>query len=168
MATHDVTLPGSTRALFPPRCVVCEREHPGHETEVTVTGADPGPVLTDAALQAMGQQALQGTNLRFTVRVPACPGCARGLRWRHFLKAAALYGGALGGVVWLVLAIMWWDSKVLGILGLIVGIAEPVLWELFRPPPFTTTPAHGKVTYEFRSERCAREFADLNAPTQNH
>lgn len=164
MATFDIALPSGTRAVFPPRCVCCGKENPTGTTTLSVTGSGSGPSLAEVAVDAaIGSSSRAASNIRVTIQAPACPSCAKNLERRHFWKTVLLYAGALGGVVLLVVGLTTWHSFWLGGLGLTTGILGPVIWELKDPPAFTFTPAGAKITYEFRSESYASEFAGLNA-----
>lgn len=173
MATHDIQLRGKQRPQFPDLCVGCEKEHPQHTTEIVVTGSQATLGWTlDTALLATGT-AIQGTNMRVRVRVPACPACAAALDRRHFWKTILLYAsgltGAAAALAIIVLGARWGLSSgvtvFLGLLGLLAFICAPVIWELLDPPAFTITPSNGEVTYEFRSEKCANIFRALNPRT---
>jgi hypothetical protein len=168
MPTHDVTLPSKQRPKFPPRCVCCEREQAASTITLTVTGADEGPGFGEAALDAvLGSTSSRRGNRRFTVTVPACPKCGIALRRRHFWKTAFLYLGVLFGLILLLVALALWNSLAIGLVALFAGILAPVVWELIDPPGFTFTPAGGQITYEFRSQLCAQEFAQHNAVVED-
>jgi len=163
MGTHDVTLPSEKNAVFPPRCVGCELEHPTTEAEISVTGAHSGPGLGEAVVDAaLGAASRGGSNIRVTLKVPACPACVRALERRHFWKTVALYGGALVGVAVGIVVMGLSGSTTLGVIVILSGVFLPVIWDLASPPGFTFTPMGAKMNYEFRSVLCAREFADAN------
>lgn len=162
MATFDHALPIGVRPLFPALCVGCELVNPGSEASITVTGGDEGPGLTESVIDAALGSATRRGNVSRTIKVPACPKCKAELERQHFWKTVALYGGALGGVVLLVVCIAEWHSVWLGLVGLGVGVCGPVAWELMHPPAFTITIMGGTINYEFRSERCAKEFMAMN------
>lgn len=164
MPTHDITLSGNIRAVFPPRCVCCELENPSSTASISVTGSGTSPGMAETVLDAATGATTRHSNLRVTVNPPACPQCAKSLQARHFWKTFWLYAGALGGVAVMAVILTFTGSVWLGMLGIAVGVLGPVIWELKDPPAFTITPANGKVTYEFRSEKCATEFAQRNLP----
>jgi|CXWL01.1.fsa_nt_gi hypothetical protein len=162
MATHDVPLPSNRRPQFPDRCVSCEREHPGNTVRLSVTGAGTTPGAAESMLDlALGSTAVS-SNRRVTVEAPACVGCGNALLRRHRWKTFWLYTGALGGTLLLLLILAGGGSVWFGLAALAMGILAPVIWELRWPPGFTFTPAGAQITYEFRSERVAQEFAASN------
>lgn len=173
MATHDIKLPGRQRPRFPGRCVSCERPRPGDFARIAVTGSQSAlGWTTDAALLSATGSAVQGTNVRVKLEVPACPGCARRLERRHFWKTVMLYASGLLGAAALMAVILWANGQglsrgmgtFLGIVALLTIVAAPVVYELKHPPAFTVTPLDGQVTYEFASALCAEEFTHANTP----
>lgn len=164
MATHDVHLPSNRRPQFPDRCVSCERENPANSVSLSVTGAGTTPGFAEQALDAALGSNVVSSNRRVTVEAPACVPCGNALLRRHRWKSFWLYAGALGGTLLLLLVLVQTGSVWLGFVPLALGILAPVIWELRWPPGFTFTPAGAQITYEFRSERVAREFAAKNPP----
>ena len=171
MATHDITLQGSRRPVWPDRCVCCEAPQPGGIARIAVTGSRSTlGWTTDTAILAATGSALQGTNVRVKIEVPCCAKCGPALERRHFWKTVALYASGILGAAACIGIIVWSNSHgmssgvstTLGIAALLAILAAPVVYELKRPPAFTITPLEGRVTYEFVSALCAEEFARTN------
>lgn len=173
MATHDISLKGNQRPKFPDRCVGCELEHPGHLAKIAVLGSRSTVSWAwDAVDVASGGSGATSTMTRVHVEVPCCPKCARALERRHAWKTFLTYASGLGGAAVAILlgikGTSWGipksiNSFVAGI-ACVAVVALPVIWEFKSPPAFTITPHESHVLYEFRSARCAQEFAALNPP----
>lgn len=164
--SHDVPLPISQPPRFPDRCIVCEAPGPGGKATVRFLGDHRtqswGMDLIDmAAGITPGSSGVQ----MVTLEPPACPRCARQASRKSLAIVVAKYVGALAGVAGFVaLAAIGWIY--VGFVPLAAGLILPVVWELTNPPPLGATMTGDRVIYEFRSARCAQEFAALNLQSQ--
>jgi hypothetical protein len=155
----SVTLPAGRRPEFPRRCVVCDREEPGHAATLVANAHLPWWVPFGWFARVL------------ILEVPACPPCAARLRRRYWGRRAAclvLVAGLGAAGYWMVASDTPAGSvrHFLGDLA-VGGVASALLvpyalWEILRPLPFDTDPGRGSVEYHFRDARYAREFARLN------
>ncbi|MEE3719849.1 hypothetical protein V2H45_24210 [Tumidithrix elongata RA019] len=164
--THDVTLPIYVKPSFSPRCVVCECENPTAIADITVLVSAPVQGLAEDAVDLALDTHSPSGNRNISLQVPACPRCKKGLKRWHFWKLIVQYLGPLLGTALLILALIK-GLTYLGIGIVIVGIASPVIYELVNPPAFNATGSGRKLIYEFRSQRCSQEFAQLNQKEEN-
>jgi len=160
--THDITLPYHKNPQFPPRCVVCEALNPDAIAEVKVTIAIQRQGLTadlvDAVLDTPNRYS---NNTRITLKPAVCHQCRQGLKQYHFWKQIWQYLGPLLGVALFALFISI-HLTYLGVAALSAGIVLPVAYELVFPGAISATGSGRNVIYEFRSQLCAQEFAQLN------
>ncbi len=163
MATYDIALPSNVRAQFPDRCVSCELPHPSSTAELAVTGSSGGPGVGEQIVDAaIGTPNRITSNFVVRVTVPSCPKCAGPLRRRHGWMTFWLYVGALGGVAIGCAFLMMTKSVWIMLAFVLAGVLIPVIYNLKNPPAFTFTPMGQMICYEFRSELCAKEFAEKN------
>jgi len=165
--THDVALPYNKTPTFPPRCVVCETPNPGTIAELKIVVAAPSQGLAeDLADAALGTSNRFSGNTRITLKPPVCPQCKPGLKQYHFWKQIWQYLGPLTGVALFGLFAMK-GLVLIGGVALTAGIVLPVAYELVYPPAVSATGMGRKINYEFRSQLCAQEFAELNQDEQS-
>jgi hypothetical protein len=149
----DISLPRSHTPIFPDRCVACGFPQPDHFIRV---GTNTIGWWTIALW-------IPGT--RYSVEIPACESCRRRMsrqRWVRMavcgifvvvgVAVAAYLLGSLRGPLkrWLALGI--------ALLCMVPWFA----WELVFPRPVDLTAYSSTVTFEFRDEDYADDFASLN------
>lgn len=160
--THDISLPYHQTPIFPSRCVVCEALNPDAIAELKVVIASPPQGLTEDVVNAVLDTPNRGSNnVRLTLKPAVCRQCKKSLKQYHFWKQIWQYLGPLLGVAVFGIFIMK-HLTYIGVAGLIVGIVLPVAYELIYPPAINATGIGKNVNYEFRSQLCAQEFAQLN------
>ena len=147
-----VPLPTGTVPAWPDKCVVCGQGNPGAHTRV------------------IGRNNLKGRRVWAgwaSATVPCCPVCrgrlqgGRALRLMMTFLVAAV-SGCIG--IW-VASLLGWKNAAMGLtfLGfLCVGFFCQVMWEQLHPPEFDIEIGDYQITYWFRDERLAREFAAVN------
>jgi hypothetical protein len=149
----DVRLPKGEEPKFPDRCVACGRPEPGARFEVSTRTVKWWTLM----VWEVGE--------RFSVQVPACPGCVRRFRARRRVGIAAywLFCIAGVGVARLLLGDLRGPLRELPILGIALALMMPYfLWQVFHPPVLELTAYSKAVEYEFRDRKYAEEFAALN------
>jgi len=161
--THDIKLPYRQTPRFPPRCVVCEAPNPGAIAEVGIVIAVQtrglGGELVDMAFGGDTNNA--SNNIRIILKPAACPRCKPGLQRYHLWKQIWQYLGPLLGVAVMGLC-LYKHLTFLAVVAVLAGVVLPVAYELRFPAAISATGGFRAVIYEFRSQRCAEEFAQLN------
>ena len=159
MATHDVVLPSNKKVVFPSICVVCEKPHPDSHLELSLLGAKTEPILLQATGLAL-EGNTYGTNTNNEIKgIPACRGCLSGLKWYHRRLKFATYTAWLPGLLlMLALPLPTW----LGVIILLAFVVAPPILSIIFPPAFGATFLNDKATFEFKSEKVANEFRQLN------
>ena len=143
MGTFDVTLPVSQPPVFPPRCVVCEAENPNELVDLSFLGGN-----------------LWGNTTNKVNGVPACKGCASGLRRYHRWLKVSYYILPLVGVILAFVLKVPIFVRILIAIGFAVG---PGILSLIFPPSFGLTLTGGAANFEFKSKVVADEFAERNS-----
>jgi hypothetical protein len=148
----DVRLPNDQEPAWPEACVACERNARGHTFDLPATG------LSWKALLGINSSGVKLSH-------PLCDGCRLRFRARRWVTAFAGYAAAVGGA----LLGVWLFPGHEGVMSYVVygglalaGYVPVAAWELMRPPAFDATRGPKRTTYEFRSERYAHRFAELN------
>jgi hypothetical protein len=150
---HEVQLSKTRVPVWPDRCIVCERESPGHRV--------PFNTYKITALSTI----LMSFGDRERLTIPACVPCGRRLVWgararmvlAFVLCGAAFY--ALKGVFGLPAGI-WRTPAMIGYA--LVGIVPSVVLSFVMPPAFDVTSFEKSIDYEFKSKAYAAAFAALN------
>ncbi len=150
----DVNLPRNYDAVFPDRCVRCDRITDGNKMQVRTHSI----AWLTSLLLMFGKP--------FTVRVPVCRVCASRIRNRElfsFLSCITVAGLTMF-FLWphvtdfIPEAIRKWVA-----VGLILICLLPLLlFSIFNPPAFDLTAYSESVDYEFRCADYAKSFAELN------
>jgi hypothetical protein len=162
MATFDVTLPINKPVVFPPRCVVCEKSNPDGAIKLSILCANSSSTL-DLAVESgvfenIDSKTYSSNTLNKIDGIPACKGCAFGLKWYHRLLKFAYYTAWIPGIIPLVLGV----SKIISIPFLIVCAIAPGIFTLMFPPSFGASFWDDKANFEFKSQTTAKEFLQLN------
>lgn len=153
MLPLDVKLPKTQVPVWPDRCVVCERERPGHHIAFHTFKI----TAISTVLMSFGD--------REKLLIPACVACGRRLVWGA--RGRMVLAIALCGIVAYSLKTFvglpsgfWRTPSMLGyaLLGLLPGVA----YATFLPPAFDVTSFEKSIDYEFKSRAYATEFAALN------
>jgi hypothetical protein len=154
--SHDVKLPRTAKLRWPDRCVVCDRESPGHRFGF----ASHRITWFSSVTMTFGE--------RERSYVPACKACSTRLRVEVVVRAVLTLIVALA-IVYLLLRVFGRPSGIWGQLTLVgyaaLGVVPRVVASVFFPLPFDVTPYTENIVYEFRSQRLAEEFAALNHGT---
>jgi len=162
MSTFDITLPVTKAVVFPPRCVVCEKKNPDGSIKLSILGIKTAPLLvmaTDRALDLDLDPKYYGMNTSNKIEgIPACAGCATGLKWYHRLLKFAYYTAWLPGMVPILLGF----SIYLSMPFMILCAISPGVFTLIFPPSFGASFWDGKANFEFKSRGIAEEFLKLN------
>jgi hypothetical protein len=154
----DITLSRSQRAVFPDRCVACDRPSSGHKYKFVTSS-----IGWSTLAHVFGWLWIPGT--RVSVRVPTCHRCAWIIRVR--------YWGALLAMVTIMAIVIWLLNPLLSDLNntvrrlilfaaCLIAIIPIVAIDRFLPPAFDITASADTVNYEFVSPVCALEFMELN------
>ena len=162
MATFDVTLPINKQVVFPPRCVVCEKTNPDGAIKISILGANSSSAL-DLAIQSgvfdnIDLKTGASNSLNKIDGIPACKSCASGLKWYHRLLKLAYYTAWIPGIIPLVLGV----TKIISIPFLIACAVAPGIFTLLFPPSFGASFWDDKANFEFKSQKTAEEFLQLN------
>ncbi len=103
MATFDVTLPNAQHVVFPNRCVVCEKPNPDGLIKLSFIGIKTGSAIDkaiDGAVYHDFGAKRYGSNTSNKIDgIPACNGCASGLKWYHRLLKFAYYTAWIPGII---------------------------------------------------------------------
>lgn len=151
--TTDVNLPKSHVALFPDRCVVCEREHPSSHVRILT-----GSIGWWTFLWMFGSP--------FYVKAPACRFCGWKLQWMRLLSLAVTLT-----IVAVAMLYAWpylqphvpKAFRKWGMMGFaILCLLPQIIFEIVFPKPFDVTAFSDNVNYEFRSRRYAVDFSLQN------
>jgi hypothetical protein len=163
MGTYDVELPAQKRVIFPATCVVCEKENPDGDIELSILGANTGPMLLEVASLAVAESSYQAANSANQITgIPACKKCSGNLRWYHRLLKVATYTAWIPGVLALILLpVPIW----LGIIIFFGFVIAPAILSMIFPPAFGATFLNGRANFEFKSEKIAEKFKRLNGIT---
>jgi hypothetical protein len=143
--------------MFPSRCIVCDRDDPGHHVNLTarLNGMTP---TKDAAFLAHRSIA------------PACRECQFRLKSSRLMGKmtfglATLVGAAVF-IAYLELAPQWARNDWMGYAGIVaVGLIGWGANRYLYTPYFDFSPWGYRVVYSFRSDKFAAEFAELNSAT---
>ena len=150
----DVNLPRSHAAVFPDRCVRCDRNTHGNKMRVRTHSI----AWLTSLLMIFGKP--------FTVHIPVCKTCASRIRNRELLSflSCITVAGFTMFFVWPQVTdfvpetIRKWVA-----VGLILITLLPILlFSIFNPPAFDITAYPDSVDYEFRCANYAKSFAELN------
>jgi hypothetical protein len=162
MGTFDVTLPTTKAVIFPPRCVVCEAKNPDGMIKLSFLGIKTTPLLamaTDQALDLAIDPKYYGSNTSNKIEgIPACKGCAAGLKWYHRLLKFAYYTAWIPAMPLFFLPI----PQFITITFLIVCAISPGIFTLIYPPSFGASFWDNQANFEFKSQIVAEEFLKLN------
>jgi tetrahydromethanopterin S-methyltransferase subunit E len=165
--THDITLPYRKKPRFPHRCVVCDATNPDAIAELKIVIAiQHQGVAADIVDAIFSSSSKASDNVTITLNPCVCRQCQQSLEQYHFWKRIWQYLGPVLGVALFVLSIAI-NLTYIGIGALIAGIVLPVIYELVFPAAVSATGSGRNVSYEFRSQLCAQEFAQLNQD-RNH
>lgn len=163
MGTFDITLPNSQRVVFPPLCVVCEKANPGETIKLSFLGVTTGSVIEMAADKALigdvDAKYYGGNTTSRIDGIPVCKGCAAGLKWYHRFLKFGYYTGWLPGVGLIFLGLPTWISVAV----CVIGACSPGILTLRFPPPFGASFMDSQANFEFKSEKVAKEFLELNS-----
>jgi hypothetical protein len=164
MATFDITLPINKTVVFPPRCVVCEAKNPDGLIKLSFLGIKTTPVMAmavDYSLDMMADMKYYGMNSSNQIAgIPACKGCAAGLKWYHRLLKFAYYTAWIPGLVPLV---VFRAPTIISVPFLILCALAPGIFTLMFPPSFGASFWDNKANFEFKSKTVAEEFLRLNS-----
>ena len=149
----EVKLPRSYQARFPDRCVVCGAASPGSTLRLKTSTSSWWCWLPWHCSD------------KVSVAAPACAHCARHLRVQQFFDIALMFVVG-GGAVWLAWPYIGHFRRTglkLSMLGIAVAADLPLfIWRAFHPYPISLSANSTSVSYEFRDETAAHEFAELN------
>ncbi len=163
MATFDVTLPVTKPVVFPPRCVVCERENPDGLIRLSFLGIKTSSTLemaVDSAIYNGVDPKYYGSNTSNKIDgIPACKSCASGLKWYHRLLKFAYYTAWIPGLIPIILGV----PQIISIPFMILCVLSPGVFTLIYPPSFGASFVNGKANFEFKSKTVAEEFLKLNS-----
>lgn len=130
----EFTLLRSERPVFPSRCVACGKPDP------------------KAAFRL-------STN---STAAPACPPCARSLRYERWLRRAAKYLGVTAGLAVSTFLLPGGQNALVAATLAIGGALPTILYEHAHPRVFDVTARQNVIDYEFKDSSYANEFAALN------
>ena len=163
MGTFDITLPNNKAVVFPPRCVVCEKQNPDGLIKLSFLGIKTAPLLTIAVDKAVFDNVdpkYYGSNTTNRIEgIPACKGCVSSLKWYHRLLKLGYYTGWIPGVILVFLGLPTFICVTVVILGAI----SPGVLTLIFPPSFGASFWDNNANFEFKSETVASEFLQLNS-----
>ena len=165
--TYDIALPAHQKVFFPPRCVVCETPNPGTIAELKIIIALQQQGLAEELVDAAVGTPRIGSNQRLTITPAVCQQCKQGLKQYHFWKQIWQYLGPFLGVALGVFCLVKNLPVIVALGAILTGVVLPVAYELTYPPAFSVTGIGKNINYEFRSQLCAQEFAELNQK-ENH
>ncbi|MBI5549487.1 MAG: hypothetical protein HY901_36840 [Deltaproteobacteria bacterium] len=154
---HSVTRRKATSCVFPDRCVVCGREHPGNAVRVSSKATGWYTIVFWMA------------GSKFTVDVPACQVCGRAFLRQRRLRMVATWAATLVGVLLALRVLRHYEGSGKSWLAMglaLLAISPWFLWQMFSAPAFDLTVGDKKVDYEFRDQVYASEFAELNGEAQ--
>lgn len=133
--------------------MACQAENPDGLIKLSFLGADTGPGL------------YIGNTTNKAEGIPACKGCASGLRrYNRWLKVATYTSSIPGLILWVLAK----ESVVkiptfVAILLVIAGVVLPVIISQIFSPSFGATFLNDQATFEFKSKTVADEFMALNS-----
>lgn len=166
MGTFDITLPNNQAVVFPPRCVVCEKQNPDSFIELSFLGIKTAPMLAMAVDKAVFDNVdpkYYGSNTSNQINgIPACKGCISGLKWYHRILKFGYYTAWLPGVGLIFLGLPTWLSVAV----VVLGACSPGILTLMFPPSFGASFWDDKANFEFKSETVANEFLELNTDAE--
>ncbi len=166
MNTFDVILPRKKRIVFPARCVVCEAKTPDGMISLSFLGSTTpsfSTIAVDLALDKYDPKYYSSNTTHEIAGIPACKGCASGLKWYHRLLKFAYYTAWIPGLIPLLFLNL---SMIISIPFLIFCAISPGLFTLIFPPSFGATFVDDKATFEFKSKTVADEFLKSNSEAQ--
>ncbi len=163
MNTFDVTLPDSQPIVFPPLCVVCEKENPDGHIKLSFLGAKAEPLLQMAVDNVIYDGTMDGryyggNTLNKIDGIPACKGCSASLKRYHFFLKCGYYTGWLPGMGLIFLHVPIFISMVV----VVGGAMSAGIYTMVRPPSFGATFYGGVASFEFKSRKVAEAFMHLN------
>lgn len=162
MATYDVTIPVTKTVIFPARCVICEKENPGGEINLSFLGSKTAPLLMVAGETVLDTNQASGYNTNTSNKIqgiPACRACAGGLKWYHRLLKFAYYTAWIPGIMPL---LFLHTPQIVNIPFLILCVISPGVFTLMFPPAFGASFINDQANFEFKSKIVADEFRQLN------
>jgi hypothetical protein len=166
MGTFDIKIPTTKAVVFPPRCVVCEKQNPDSFIKLSFLGIKTAPLLTMAVDKAVYDNVdpkYYGSNTTNKIEgIPACKGCVSGLKWYHRLLKFGYYTGWLPGVGLIFLGLPTW----LCVTVVVLGACAPGILTLMFPPSFGASFWDDKANFEFKSKLAAEEFLQLNSEAE--
>lgn len=166
MGTFDVVLPAAQAAIFPARCVVCEKPNPDGVVKLSFLGIKTTPLVTmavDKAVYGDVDPKYYGSNTSNKIEgIPACKGCASSLKWYHRRLKFGYYTGWLPGVGLIFLGLPTWISVAV----VVLGACSPGILTLMFPPSFGASFIDDKANFEFKSKLVAEEFLQLNSEAE--
>lgn len=163
MGTFDVTLSNTQTVVFPPLCVVCEKQNPDSVIKLSFLGIKTTPLLTmatDKMLYGDVDPKCYDSNTSNKIEgIPAYKGCVRGLKWYHRFLKFGYYTGWLPGVGLIFLGLPTWRSVTV----CVVGACLPGVLTFIFPPAFGASFWDNKANFEFKSNTVAAKFLKLNS-----
>ncbi len=163
MGTFDITLPVTKAVVFPPLCVVCEKQNPDGLIKLSFLGIKTSPLFvmaTDKAVFGDVDPKHYGFNTSNKIEgIPACKGCVSNLKWYHRLLKFGYYTGWIPGLILIVLGVPIFISVTV----LILGAIAPGVLTLIFPPSFGASFWDNNANFEFKSKKTAMEFLELNS-----
>ena len=163
MGTYDVTLPNSQRVVFPPRCVVCEKKNPDSVIKLSFLGVTTTPLLTmatDEVVYGGVDPKYYGSNTSNKIEgIPACKGCASGLKWYHRILKFGYYTAWIPGIIPILLSF----PLIVSMPFMILCAVSPGVLTLIFPPSFGASFIGDQANFEFKSKTVAEEFLQLNS-----
>jgi len=156
--THDITIPLNQKIIFPAICVVCGKENPDSEVELSFIESKFSTF--EAASSILTQSTYHVDSPSHIVKgVPACKKCADRLKSHHrWLKMFSYASWTLGTVLAIFLPVEIWIKIIIFVLFLIL----PGFISVLFPPAFNVTISKELLTFEFTSKKFAGEFEKLN------
>ncbi|RYX80258.1 hypothetical protein EON83_29400 [bacterium] len=166
MGTFDVTLPEKQRVIFPALCVVCEKENPDGNVELSFLGVKSAPTITVVVDQMISPGTVDskhyGGNSTTRINgVPVCKGCEAGLKRYHKRLKIGYYTAWIPGGILFFAGV----PVAISIPFLLLCAASPGILTLIFPPSFGASFYSNKANFEFKSRKVADEFRLLNDRT---
>ncbi|BCM91250.1 hypothetical protein IAD21_03116 [Abditibacteriota bacterium] len=158
MGTYDVALPETQPIVFPPLCVVCEKENPDKVIKLSFLGTKSEPVL-QMVVEGADPRYYGGNILSKIDGIPVCKSCSAGLKRYHFLLKFGYYTAWIPGLVPIFLG----APQIFSVPFMIVCACSPGIYTLMRPPSFGASFIAGVANFEFKSRKVAEEFMRLNS-----
>lgn len=157
--THDIVIPLEKKIVFPALCVVCEKENPDSEVELSFLESQFS--ASEAASTVLtGSTYHVEPSVHDYHNIPACKACAGRLRSHHLrLKIInyTLWTLSVVLAIFLPVSLLW--KAVVFLFFLIL----PVIIGLIYPPAIDASISKEIATFQFTSQKFAEEFRSLNA-----